>query len=494
MLPHKLSRLAAIALSPMLPANASSPTSPLPAPPPMAVGINVAGVSSIETAVPYANLVIGSDWLDPQWRPLAEQYQDRAGNILSLPPGQATQRFVVIPPTGPKGIEVRCTWTGSGKVLLQGGGDLLASSANSLRFHYVYRRGPVRPWLARLEVDPRRPFRDLDCREPRVAQTERFRPEFLSTIKGYGVIRFMDWQNANANEPATWATRNLPSGGRATGGSGAPIEDMMAITRELHADPWFVMPWNADDDYIARFARLVAATLPLGAHVYVEAGNEVWNGAFPVARQAVKEGRERQLGPDDFTAGMRRYAQRTGEVMRLWEAAFAGRSGLVRVLSFQHVLPQGGRTALSFGDTARHVDAVATAPYFGDLYGGTGNTRDAVLAKLSTALDATLAAAVANRRVTAEFGKRYIAYEGGEALMLPGQLPLLGQFQHDPAQVELYQRFLAGWRRDAGDLLCLYTSVSVPQPGGSWGLSAWEDETPAEAPKLQAVKEGMAAR
>ena len=249
------------------------------------------------------------------------------------------------------------------------------------------------------------------------------------------------------------------------------------------------MPWNADDDYIKRFARLVAATLPPDRHVYVEAGNEVWNGAFPVARQAVAEGAARGLGPDAFTAGMRRYAQRAGEVMRLWEAAFAGRSGLVRVLSTQHVLPQGARVALSFGDTAAHVDALATAPYFGDMYGGTGNTREDIMAKLSTALDGALRAAVADRRVAAEFGKRYIAYEGGEALTLPAQAPLLDQLQHDPAQVELYRRFLGGWRRDVGDVLCLYTSVSVPQPGGSWGLAAWENETLAEAPKLRAVRE-----
>ena len=485
-----LSRLAA-ALSSIMPA--AAPAQPLPPPPPPVFGANVTGIAYFETTVPFANLMIGSDWL-ANWQSLPAQYRGTDGSILSLPPSVTTQRFVAVPPTGPEGIEVRCTWSGSGSVLLQGGGTLLASSATSLRFRVVNRhRDRPPPWLTLGNVDPRRPFHDLDCRETRLAPTVRFRPEFLRTLRGFRVLRFMEWQNGNANLPTSWATRHL-STDSLVDRDGVAIETMMALTHELASDPWFVMPWNADDDYIARFARLVVATLPPGRHVYVETANEVWNAQFPVARQAIKEGNERKLAPDDFTASMRRYAQRTGEVMRLWEAAFAGRSGLVRVLSTQHVRPEAARIALSFGDTARHVDALATAPYFGGTFGGTDNTRDMLLAKLSAAMTDTLAAAAANRQVAAAFGKRYIAYEGGEELTLPAQLTLATQMQHDPAQLDLYRRFLAGWRQQAGDVICLYNSVSPPSPYGTWGLAAWEDESLSDAPKLRAVREVAPAR
>jgi hypothetical protein len=54
---------------------------------------------------------------------------------------------------------------------------------------------------------------------------------------------------------------------------------------------------------------------------------------------------------------------------------------------------------------------------------------------------------------------------------------------------DLYRQFLTGWQRDVGDLLCLFYSVGRPGPYGSWGLSAWEDETEEEAPKLRAVRD-----
>ena len=437
-----------------------------------------------------------SDWLNEKWAHLPNDYQDSDGNIVSLPVSEVANRFLTIPPTGPAGIEVRCTWSGSGSLKLWGGGQALVYGTNRITFRVANRHGAdgPPPWLALTNVDSRRPFRDLDCRETTLAATARFRPEFVQTLRGYGVIRFMDWQNANANAPVTWATRHHVGGNRLIEADGVPVETMMALANEVGADPWFVMPWNADDDYIAKFAQGVARLLPAGRHVYAETANEVWNDGFPVARQAVKEGQERKLGNSVMEAGMRRYAQRTVEVMRPWEAAFAGRSGLVRVLSTQHVWADTARTALSFGDTARHVDALATAPYFGVTLGGTGNSRDLVVARLSFELDKALVEATANRAVATAFGKRYLAYEGGEGLSLPAQKELTEQMQYDPVQFDLYQRYLAGWRRDGGDVLCLYTSIMRPAGNGAWGLAAWEDETTAQAPKLRAVKEAMAAR
>lgn len=499
-MPSRTIRRAATAmlawLAPATPGLAQGTDRPLPPPPPTVIGMNVPQVSYGASTTPFANLVIGSEWVGPHWDILSDKYQDKDGTLRSLPPEGYVQRFLSIPPTGPEGIDVRCTLTGSGVIRLFGGGDILPSSASALRFHVVNRRGtPSPPWLIVSKVDSGRPLRDLDCREEGAAPNARFRAAFLQTLHGYGVLRFMDWQNANDNTAILWQDRHVPGGNRHDA-DGIAIEDMLALAREIGADPWFVMPWNADDDYLYRFARLVRAQLPAGRHVYVEVGNEVWNNGFPVARQAVAEGRERHLGTSETDAGMRRYAQRTVEVMRLWEQAFADapRGTLVRVLATQHVNPQTAQIALGFADIAAHVDALATAPYFGTTFGGTGNSREAVLAHLTADVPAALRDAVANRRVAAGFGKRYIAYEGGEGLALPAQGDLADQLQHDPAQYDLYRDYLAGWRREVGDTLCLLTSVARPGPSGAWGLAAWEDETPAEAPKLRAVRNTTAAR
>ncbi|MEH3159083.1 MAG: hypothetical protein PGN08_09200 [Sphingomonas taxi] len=470
-----------------------APATALPPPPPTVIGMNAPEVRYYGSTVAFANLVMGSDWNNAQWERLPDKHQDAAGNILSLPADNAALRFLSVPPTDAKGIEVRCTFTGSGNLSIAGGGTPIASGKTMLRFRLVNEHGKQSPpWLVLRDVDPARPFRDLDCREAGSDPAARFRPAFLATLRGYGVIRFMDWQNANANQAVAWADRHRPGGNR-TDHDGIAVEDMLALARELGAAPWFVMPWNADDDYIAHFAQMVAAQLPADQSVYVEVGNEVWNTGFSVAQQAVREGHERGLGTDDREAGMRRYAQRTVEAMRPWEAAFAGRKGLVRVLSTQHVLPQTAQIALSYRDTAAHVDAVATAPYFGSTLGGTGHTRESSLDHLKTELAATLGMVAQNRRVAAGFGKRYIGYEGGAGIALPMQVDLLDRIQHDPAMYDLYTAYLDGWRKDAGDVLCLLTSVAKPSSYGAWGLAAWEDETPAQAPKWRAVRDAIAA-
>ena len=463
----------------------------LPPPPATVIGMNAPEIRYYSASVPFANLVMGADWLDSRWQPLADAHQDANGNVRSLPADGVALRFLSVPPTGPAGSEVRCTFRGSGTLSLAGGGETIATTPNVLRIRLTNARGrPASPWLVLRDVDPRRPLHDLDCREAQIPRAARFRPAFLATLRGYGVIRFMDWQNANANQPVTWRDRHTPAGNRLDR-DGVAIEDMLALVRELGAAPWFVMPWNADADYIAGFARLARAQAPTGRPVYVEVGNEVWNTGFPVGRQAVAEGRARSLGPDDRQAGMRRYAERTVEVMRPWEAAFAGRGGLVRVLATQHVLPETAEIALAYRDTAAHVDAVATAPYFGTTLGGTGNSRASSLAALAAILPVAIGQAVDNRRVALRYGKRYIGYEGGQSLVLPAQPALLEQLQHDPAMYHLYRRYLAAWRTNVGDTLCLLTSVAPPATSGAWGLAAREDDTLAQAPKLRAVREAL---
>jgi len=256
-----------------------------------------------------------------------------------------------------------------------------------------------------------------------------------------------------------------------------------------------VVPWNSDDAYIRGFARLARAALPPGRRAYVEVGNEVWNLGFSVGRQALKEGQERKLGSTERDAAMRRYAQRTAEVMKIWEAEFADwPEALVRVIATQQVSPETAEVALSFADTAGHVDALATSAYFGDTYGGLDHTRESVLARLSAAIPTALAQVAANRSIAVFYGKRFIAYEGGEGLSLPAQPALLDQLQHDPAQYDLVRRFLSGWRDRIGDTVCIYNSVARPGPYGAWGLAAWENETLEEAPKLRAVHEALPMR
>jgi hypothetical protein len=297
----------------------------------------------------------------------------------------------------------------------------------------------------------------------------------------------MDWANSNANNYVSLATRHLAGDSR-NDQDGVAIEDMMATANQLNASPWFVMPWNADDAYYANFANYVAQTLPADKSVYVEVGNEVWNTSFAVAQQAQNEGLAEGLSTNARQAGLLRYAEKTVHVMQIWEAAFAGRQGLVRVVSSQHVLPKNADTLFTAPNLSAHTDAYATAPYFGSTMGGT-QTRDGVISALTTALQSTESYTLQDKAAATKYGKRYIAYEGGQGLALPVNIPLLIDVENSQEMYGFYSSWMQWWKTNIGDTLCLYASSGYAVSGGQWGISQFETDTPAQSAKLTAVLE-----
>ncbi len=62
--------------------------------------------------------------------------------------------------------------------------------------------------------------------------------------------------------------------------TGAPIEDLILLANMVGFNPWFCMPYNADETYVRNFAQLVRDTLRPDVQVYVEYSNEVWHTGF----------------------------------------------------------------------------------------------------------------------------------------------------------------------------------------------------------------------
>jgi hypothetical protein len=268
---------------------------------------------------------------------------------------------------------------------------------------------------------------------------------------------------------------------------------MIALAKETHADPWFNMPWNGDDDYFERFARMVHDSLPADRTVYVEMGNELWNHAFRASQQAGKEGVAEGLSSDPNIAGLYRYAERLAHVMDIWKKVYADRPGrLVRVAACQNG-PSCGKVVLGYQDTAKHVDALATAPYFGARLNRTPFANaDAVFAALDPEIDRTLDLALQAKAVAAQYGKRYLAYEGGQHLIFK-DIALEEQVERDPRMYEAYKKYLDIWRSRIGDTLALYASTGGIGRFGSWGLIEYVGQPLSETPKMRAVQEAIAA-
>jgi hypothetical protein len=134
-----------------------------------------------------------------------------------------------------------------------------------------------------------------------------FANEWLTIIRKFHAIRFMDWMMTNTNPLVSWNQRLSPLqaqpsdngatiNGR-TGPVGNAMEHFVQLCNAANADMWINMPSMVDDDYVTKTAQLILygsdgrnpytspqanpVYPPLNPNlkVYVEYGNEIWNSA-----------------------------------------------------------------------------------------------------------------------------------------------------------------------------------------------------------------------
>jgi hypothetical protein len=378
------------------------------------------------------------------------------------------------------------------------GGDAVTSVSQGTGYtKFTLTRTYPNPQLAyiKYDVDPANYIRNIDCREANAATGGVLAPEFVSTIDGFKVIRFMKWQPATeGNWPVSWATRNKPGDGDYSKSDGVPVEVMVDMANQLGADPWFTVPWNADNDYVTRFATYVRDNLSAGRQVYVEVSNELWNGSYPVATQAANEAKAEGLASAGVTAtagALERYAEKTQQVMQIWSDVFTNqKSRLVRVAAFQHVSPFASNLMLKYRNLSQSVDALATAPYFGhDAPSWSGQPLDSIMTTILPAkIKETLDLATQQKAIAQTYNLRYITYEGGQLLVMPNNQALLAQIQRDPRMYDIYKAFVGGWQTQVGDTFTLFALTGPISPYGAWGLSEYAGQPIAEAPKMRATR------
>lgn len=215
-----------------------------------------------------------------------------------------------------------------------------------------------------------------------------FNPGFLSTIKDYHSIRFMDWMRTNNSSQSGFGSRPLPSnqfwnteddfGTFANEAKGVPLEVMIALANLMDQDPWFNVPHRATDAYVRSMATLIRDQLEPGRRAYIEYSNEVWNGQFTQTSYAVNQGRAQGLnvepscsnntGCRDTFAMLRFYSRRSRQIFEIFEDVFttANIGRVERVMASQAVNSFFTDQILSFENASNKTDSFAIAPYFGD--------------------------------------------------------------------------------------------------------------------------------
>lgn len=357
----------------------------------------------------------------------------------------------------------------------------------------------------------------------------RFHPLFLRNLRPYRALRFMDLLRTNTNEGVEWAERPRLTDARWSSRNGAPVELALELATTLHADPWLNVPVQANDDYVAQFARLARARLPSDSRVYLEYANEVWNDQFSAGtwlqQQALQHWPDRPGGPSPFTRRINAYGKRAAEICALWKREWGNdRDRVVCVLGGMSANPWVAEQALQCplwaAENGGHacaeaMDALAVAPYFG---GHLGTSRwansiaawtsqpDGGLALLfqeltsgeilgdpkALALPAVFRQIAAHRVIADRYRLALLGYEGGQHLVGVGPAQnderlekLFMAANRADSMGALYDAYLDGWRQQGGQLFMPFNSVSRYTRYGSWG--AKEYQTQSAAPKHQAL-------
>lgn len=474
------------------------------------IGTNLEGLDYWGTELPLRDVYKTSgDWISgtPEtWddgRPLD---LDPQGWVRELRPGQVANQVLVADTSKFAG-----TFPHRFVVEYKGAGALEYGELARLVEHREHRDvieidpGSGNATIALIATDPRDYIRDIRMVPEGAERGELFNPQFLTTLKGYRALRFTIWMLGHTNHfvQSRWSDRPRIEDAH-WNAKGAPIEMMVALANRVRIDPWFSMPHDADDDYVRRFAQTVKKTLDPRLKVYLEYSNEVWNPDYPQFAYASKKGRTLGLGDDPRSAQVRYQAKRSVEIFKIWERVLA-KKRLVRVFSTQSGGPDVSEIALSFEDTRKHLDALATAPYFG-YYLTEDAAAAAKTAKLSVdelmrelesvALPKAKAEMLEQAAIAKKYGLPLIAYEGGQHLVDfrpddqhdPALDALFDAANRDPRMGKLYSRYLQDWAEAGGGLFVHLLNCGTFNLHGRWGSLEYISQPRSMAPKYDALR------
>lgn len=500
------------------PAVAEDQASPAPVPagpvPPTVIGMNLARLLQYQSIWPFADLIQsngkiffpfeaessptdeGDGLVDPQ----GKVRFDATGHPIDVPAGTTIGLTIQMSssPRNPTGV-IKCTISPGWKIEARG---ITMTTHSPERFDLEFPNPDPSGGGGVLYMTPSGPKASLTtarCLLPGTTEKDVVNPGYLKEIKPFRIIRFMDWMRTNNAPPVTWAQRTLPSDFSQLALRGVSVEYMVSLANAAKSDPWFTLPFHADDDYYRRFAEYVRDHLDPDRRAYVELSNEVWNTKFEQTRDAIAAGMAEGLDPDQRFASERYYANRVRALMAIWSQVFAGQEKrLVRVISAQAVSAKASERMLSWKDTARSVDALAIAPYFSIAKPDPNISQDQLAAKVFGAeglgrVDAAIETAAKQKAVASKYGLRLIAYEGGQHFT--GRNALAEKYQTintDQRMEILYRRYLEGWRTRIGDALVLYNDIGPPGRSGSWGHKFYTGQPLSQAPKMRAVMAELA--
>ncbi len=480
-------------------------------PTPGTIGINLNALYSAGEEIPFVDVFkMSAPWALHKGGSANGQGEpplDSNGWVTSLGPGDYAETSIFTGSTGhyPAG-SYTLTYEGKGTLEVRGVGVTVTAQTPG---HMVLDVKPSPDGrtngieIRETATDPAVPIRNIRVLLPGFTAEPKgnpFNPAFIALLRPFKLIRFIGWSHVNRSETEAWSdARPVTYATQASGAtilrklSGVALEYQIQLANLLHADPWFLVPLKANDDYVRRMAMLIHQQLDPKLHPYVELSNEVWNEHFPEAAYAKQRGSEAGLDPDPTKALVKWYTGHAVHVFDMWRDVYGPDAPrIVRVLGSAYSLPPVTIAELSYPDIAQHIDALAIAPYITpkilhDYDALSRMTPDEVL-------DAVEADVTHKFRdftgyhlaTTKKYGVDLIAYEGGPGLMSagapPNLLPLINQTlltaTRSPRMAKLYHTLLDEWFQMGGVAFNHFVDCSPPSNWGDFGMVEYQNEDP----------------
>jgi hypothetical protein len=315
----------------------------------------------------------------------------------------------------------------------------------------------------------------------------------------------MDTMKTNAQPLTDWSQRTTATYRTQTKSSGVAVEYMVQLANTLHKDMWVNMPYLADDAYVQGFAQYVHDNLAPGLKVYVEYGNEIWNGAGPAFYPAFQY-------VDNYaqTHGIT-HQQATADLSthdwNIWRNIFGSQTGVtfLRVAATQFSNPDLVNQEITRlvatadpTDPDHGFDVVSGAPYFTPNY-SQYTAATTVQQMESDSLNAAYALAPAvdqfmamNAKWEAALGQTIpvFMYEGGIFLTPASTVPWYHaylQTQTDPGMYAVTLAYLNILQQHGVNGLAYYNFISPIGTNGPWGSMQYLGEPTAQTPKYDAL-------
>lgn len=355
------------------------------------------------------------------------------------------------------------------------------------------------------------------------AATEIFTHEIKNLISRFSAVRYMDWTATNSNKQAEWSDRTLPDDasqqqngdteGYGWEGKGASWEYAIMLANETATDMYISIPGRASDDYVRKIARLIHLggngfpALNPSLKCYVEYSNELWNsaGSFQQSQDNFDFAQSDSTSPaltydgetNTYFLAWRRVGKRTVEISNIFRQEFGDAQMMSRIrpmLEWQLGNPEVGLQALIL------IQDNYPRPVNYYIYGGGGSayyspdlesnnlTQDSIWMSQAFNPDNWISGVgdevgiEVDADLTAAYGIRRIAYEGGPGLDNTGASENVKEASvSDPRMKNLVVEHQRYWDNYGGDMLFYYLSTHDYQ----WGFT--DNIFDLNTPKLQAI-------